>query len=145
MLPSSFDEAATERFLEKLEELRPIAKRRKPVAILGNRIRPGTRAADRLEAFFVEIGHPVIARLRDSQAYVEAAGSGPGLLILDGLMGVDARVDNRTATELVGTGDLLQADIRRPDDLLRRTDTWRALYPTRFALLDEEFADRMRP
>jgi chromosome partitioning protein len=79
VLPSFFDEAATERFLEKLEELRPIAKRRKPVAIVGNRIRPGTRAAERLEAFFVEIGHPVVARLRDSQAYVEAAGSGLGI------------------------------------------------------------------
>lgn len=81
----------------------------------------------------------------DLAPWFEAAGSGPGLLILDGLMGVDARVDNRTATELVGTGDLLQPDIRRPDDLLQRTDTWRALYPTRFALLDAEFADRMRP
>jgi len=81
----------------------------------------------------------------DLGPWFEAAGSGPGLLILDGLMGVDARVDNRTATELVGTGDLLQPDIRRPDDLLRRTDTWRALSPTRFALLDAEFADRMRP
>jgi chromosome partitioning protein len=76
VLPSAFDEAATERFLARLEELRPIAKRRKPVAIVGNRVRSGTRSADRLEAFFAAIGHPVIARLRDSQAYVEAAGSG---------------------------------------------------------------------
>jgi chromosome partitioning protein len=76
VLPSAFDEAATERFLERLEELRPIAKRRKPVAILGNRVRPGTRSAERLEEFFASIGHPVIARLRDSQAYVEAAGNG---------------------------------------------------------------------
>jgi chromosome partitioning protein len=76
VLPSAFDEAATERFLEKLEELRPIAKRRKPVAIIANRIRPGTRAADRLEAFFTSLGRPVLARLRDSQAYVEAAASG---------------------------------------------------------------------
>jgi chromosome partitioning protein len=79
VLPSAFDEAATERFLDRLEELRPIAKRRKPVAILGNRVRTGTRSADRLEAFFASIGHPVIARLRDSQAYVEAAGSGLGI------------------------------------------------------------------
>jgi chromosome partitioning protein len=76
VLPSAFDEAATERFLERLEELRPIAKRRKPVAIIGNRVRPGTHSADRLEQFFTAIGHPVIARLRDSQAYVEAARSG---------------------------------------------------------------------
>jgi chromosome partitioning protein len=79
VLPSAFDEAATERFLERLEELRPIAKRRKPVAIVGNRIRPGTRAAERLDAFLASIGHPVVTRLRDSQAYVEAAACGLSL------------------------------------------------------------------
>jgi CRP/FNR family cyclic AMP-dependent transcriptional regulator len=81
----------------------------------------------------------------DLAPWFVAVGTGPGLLIIDGLMGVDARVDNRTATELVGSGDLLQPDSGRTDDLLERTDTWRALSPTRFALLDGEFADRMRP
>jgi CRP/FNR family transcriptional regulator, cyclic AMP receptor protein len=81
----------------------------------------------------------------DLAPWFAAVGSGPGLLILDGLIGVDARVDNRTATELVGAGDLLQPDSGRADDLLERTDTWRALSPTRFALLDGEFAERMRP
>ena len=81
----------------------------------------------------------------DLGPWLVAVGSGPGLLILDGLMGVDARVDNRTATELVGCGDLLQPDTGRTDELLQRTDTWRALCPTRFALLDREFAERMRP
>lgn len=76
VLPSAFDEAATERFLKRLDELRPIAKGRKPVAILGNRIRAGTLSGERLESFFKTLGHDVIARLRDSQAYVDAARTG---------------------------------------------------------------------
>lgn len=103
------------------------------------RMRVAARQLATVKVLDAEVGECHLA------PWFEAAGSGPGLLILDGLMGVEARVDNRTATELVGTGDLLQPDIRRPDDLLPRTDTWRALCPTRFALLDGEFADRMRP
>jgi CRP-like cAMP-binding protein len=80
----------------------------------------------------------------DLAAWFAAVRGGLGLLILDGLIAADTRVGNRTATELLGPGDLLQ---RGPpaDELLERTHSWRALCPTRFALLDVEFAERVRP
>jgi len=81
----------------------------------------------------------------DLSAWFEAVGSGLGLLVLDGLIAIDARVGNRTATELVGPGDLLQPGRPLAEDLLERTDSWRALSATRFALLDAEFAERVRP
>ncbi len=77
--------------------------------------------------------------------WFEAVGQGPGLLILDGLIAVETRVGDRTAMELIGAGDLLQPPAPRADDLIERIDAWRALCPTRLALLDDEFGDRVRP
>ena len=82
----------------------------------------------------------------DLSAWFEAVGRrGFGLLLLDGLIAIDARVGNRTATELVGPGDLLQPSRPLAEDLLERSDSFRALSATRFALLDGEFAERVRP
>jgi CRP-like cAMP-binding protein len=81
----------------------------------------------------------------DLSHWLDAVDCGPGLLVLDGLVAIDVRVGNRTATELVGTGDLLQPACPLDENLLERSDAFRALSPTRFALLDREFAERVRP
>jgi CRP/FNR family cyclic AMP-dependent transcriptional regulator len=81
----------------------------------------------------------------DLDAWFDTAGHGPGLLILDGVVAFETRTGNRSAAELVGTGDLLQAPDLLADDLLERTCTWHVLRPSRLALLDGEFADRVRP
>ena len=81
----------------------------------------------------------------DLSAWFQAVGSGLGLLLLDGLVAIEARVGSRTATELIGPGDLLQPTRPLADDLLERSESYRALCPTRFALLDAEFAERVRP
>ena len=41
-----------------------------------------------------------------------------GLLILEGMLAFEMRVGDRTTTELVGAGDLLQAPTGRGDELL---------------------------
>lgn len=74
-----------------------------------------------------------------------AVGRGPGLLILDGLLAFETRVGDRTACELTGAGDLLQPPFPRAEQLVEPSEAWRALWPTRFALLDHEFAERVRP
>jgi chromosome partitioning protein len=79
VLPSTFDEAATRRFLDRLDRIGAVAKGRKPVAVVGNRVRSGTRAAERLEKFFGEIDRPIVARFRDSQFYADAALKGLSL------------------------------------------------------------------
>lgn len=78
---------------------------------------------------------PALARLR----------SGIGLLILDGLLALETHVGDRTATELLGPGDLIQHPGDPVDAMLERIDSWRLLWPTRFGLLDAEFAERVRP
>lgn len=70
---------------------------------------------------------------------------GLGALILDGLFTVDVHVGGRTATELLGPGDLLAPLPADPERLLERDVSRRALAPSRLAVLDGEFLDRLRP
>lgn len=93
VLPGAFDEQATRRFLDKLDELKPIAKNKKAVAVVGNRLRARTRAADRLDTFLAGVGHEVVTRLRDSQIYAEAAASGLSLFDLKGRRAAEHRAD----------------------------------------------------
>ena len=93
VLPGAFDEQATERFLGKLEELKPIRRNRKAVAVVGNRLRVRTRASDRLDRFLGTVGHEVVARLRDSQAYADAAASGLSLFDQTGARIRELRAD----------------------------------------------------
>lgn len=74
-----------------------------------------------------------------------ALHEGFGLLVLEGLIAFDVAVGDRTATELVGAGDLLTQSSGRADAMLHRRAGWRVLAPTQLALLDAEFAVRVRP
>ena len=80
----------------------------------------------------------------DLSPWFDAAGEGLGLLILDGLVALEIRVGGRTAAELVGPGDLLQPLGPATDHLVMRTCGWRVLRPTRLAVLDGDFAERVR-
>lgn len=76
---------------------------------------------------------------------LDAVRGGFGLLLLEGMLALDTCVDGRTATDLFGTGDLVATDACRDEELLDSSSSWRALLPTRLALLDGEFAIRARP
>jgi hypothetical protein len=81
----------------------------------------------------------------DLTRWFEIARGGMGLLVLEGMLAFEMRVGDRTTTELVGAGDLLQAPAWRVDELLEGLGAWKVLRPTRLALLDAEFAERVRP
>lgn len=93
VLPSAFDEGATQRFLGKLDELKPIRKHRKEVAVVGNRMRPRTRAATELDRFLAEVGHKVVTRVRDSALYAELARSGLSVFDTKGGRAAGLRAD----------------------------------------------------
>jgi len=80
----------------------------------------------------------------DLVPWFEASAQGLGLLIIDGLLALEVRVNGRIAAELVGAGDLLQPLGPAGDQLLVRTCGWRALRPTRLTVLDRDFAERVR-
>ncbi len=79
---------------------------------------------------------PLLAALR----------GGVGLLVIDGIVALDVQVGDRTASELVGAGDLLAQWTKEDDVVLLASETYsRALVTTRIAILDGEFAERIRP
>jgi chromosome partitioning protein len=84
VLASVFDEGSTERFLAKLDELKPIQKGKKGVALVANRLRPRSKAAQRLEAFLGRLGQPIAARLSDRAVYGELATQGLSVFDVDG-------------------------------------------------------------
>jgi len=79
VLPGTFDEDATARFLDRLAKVKAVRKNKRVVAVVGNRLRPGTRASDQLDRFFAGLGFPVVARLRDTQLYPAVAARGASL------------------------------------------------------------------
>lgn len=76
LAPSLFDILATRRFLDEMLEEKAWRKQRVEIAVVGMRVDARTRAAAELERFLLDTGLPVIAHLRDTQNYVQAAAHG---------------------------------------------------------------------
>lgn len=79
---SIFDILATRDFLLQLAEEKAVRKHEAFVAIVAMRIDARTRAAGELERFLADTGLPVIAHLRDTQNYVQAAAHGASIFDL---------------------------------------------------------------
>lgn len=80
VLPSSFDLDATLPFLELLHGIGRIKRGKLPVALVGNRLKPWTNASQEALAYLsANAPFPVVAQLRDSQAYVLLAALGKGI------------------------------------------------------------------
>jgi chromosome partitioning protein len=80
VLPSHFDLDATLDFLTVLRGIPRVKRGKLPVALVGNRLKPWTNAS---QAAIAELGErapfPVVAELRDSQAYVLLTALGKGI------------------------------------------------------------------
>ena len=79
IVPSSFDFAATQNFLNELLQEKSIRKGKAFVAIVGMRVDARTRAAEKLDEFLAPIDLPVLTHLRDTQNYVTAAFEGKSI------------------------------------------------------------------
>lgn len=79
-LPSTFDLDATLAFLQHLQEIPRIKRGKLPVAVVGNRLKPWTRASqDAMDELASHSPFPLVAQLRDSQAYVLLTALGKGI------------------------------------------------------------------
>lgn len=76
--------------------------------------------------------------------WLATTAQGPGVLILDGMLCVTVCAGDRVAAELIGAGDLVPSISHEHDEMLSCQVSWRALTPTRLALLDGAFARRVR-
>ena len=107
--------------------------------VLDVRMRMVARSAATAVIFDADVGD-----LRLSE-HLASASPGPGVLVLDGVLSVNVQVGDRIAAELLGPGDLVEPGQHEAEDLLACATEWRGLTPTRFALLDGDFAQRVRP
>jgi chromosome partitioning protein len=80
VLPSSFDLDATLAFTEELRSINRIHRGKLPVALVANRLKAWTHASqDAVTQLAEESPFPVVAQLRDSQAYVLLTALGKGI------------------------------------------------------------------
>lgn len=80
--PSTFDIQASRDFLEVLHHEKVVRKGKIFIGVVGMRMDPRTRAALTLEQFLKGLDLPVLAYLRETQAYVNAAFEGKTLFDL---------------------------------------------------------------
>jgi chromosome partitioning protein len=79
VLPSSIDIHAASRCIADLLLVAKIDRRDRKLAVVANRTRQNTRSFDKLMRFLDSLGIPIIAVLRDSQSFVQAAEAGIGI------------------------------------------------------------------
>ncbi len=76
VLPSVIDLEASASFLADLAELKAVKKGKLPVALVANRLKPWTNSSQIAVDAMRQLPFPLVAQLRDSQAYVLMAGLG---------------------------------------------------------------------
>ncbi|MBS7457376.1 ParA family protein [Coralloluteibacterium stylophorae] len=76
VLPSMIDVEATVPFLDSLAAHPRVRSGQLPVGLVANRLRPHTRASQDALGWLAQWPYPVVAELRDSQAYVLLVGLG---------------------------------------------------------------------
>jgi len=79
VMPSRIDIHAVAHFIGDLLVAGKVRQQRKPVGIVANRIKQNTRVYRELERFLNRLEIPLIARLRDTQNYIQAADIGCGI------------------------------------------------------------------
>jgi len=80
--PSLFDLNASRDFLKILADEKNIRKGKCEIGVVGMRMNPRTRAANLLENFLADSALPILAYLRETQVYVNAAFEGKSLFDL---------------------------------------------------------------
>lgn len=79
VLPSMLDMEATVTFLDTLAQHPRVRRGQLRVGLVGNRLKPWTNASQQAVDLFQAWPYPLVAQLRDSQAYVMLVGLGKSL------------------------------------------------------------------
>jgi chromosome partitioning protein len=79
MVPSGIDTRATSTFLSELAQAAPVRSGSVRVGLVANRVKARTIASRQLPEFAAALPFPLVASLRDTQAYVLAGALGRGV------------------------------------------------------------------
>jgi chromosome partitioning protein len=80
--PSLFDLGASQDFIKELVEEKKVRGSHCHIGVVGMRMEPRTRAAQALEYYISNLDLPVLAHLRETQVYVNAAFEGKSVFDL---------------------------------------------------------------
>lgn len=80
--PSLFDLHASQDFLQSLSQAKRVANNKCHIGVIGMRMEMRTKAAWALEHFLATLDLPILAYLRETQVYVNAAFEGKSLFDL---------------------------------------------------------------
>lgn len=80
--PSLFDLHASSEFLHRLVQEKRVSSNKYPIGVIGMRMEMRTKAAWALEHFLTALELPILAYLRETQVYVNAAFEGKSLFDL---------------------------------------------------------------
>jgi len=81
--PSTIDIHATANFVRDLLVLGKLRSRNIRLGVVANRVRRGSPVYQPLERFLSSLGLPFLARLADSEVFIQAAESGVGIFEMD--------------------------------------------------------------
>jgi chromosome partitioning protein len=79
VLPSILDEDGTRRYLDQIDDLKPVRKGKRRIGFVANRVRLRSHASTRLNAFLAAHDFPTVASLRETGLYTDAALRGLGI------------------------------------------------------------------
>ncbi len=79
VLPSDIDIRASARFIGELLLCPAMRKKRRPIAVIANRVKQQTKAWERLQKFLLSLNIPFVGALRDTQNYVKLYGESIGV------------------------------------------------------------------
>lgn len=79
VIPSAIDIRAATRFIKDVLLSQAYRNKRKPIAVVANRVKKNTLIYKKLELFLNSLNIPFIASFRDTQNYVRASEHGLGL------------------------------------------------------------------
>jgi len=100
--PSVLDLEASARFLETLARHARVRKGKLPVALVGNRLKPHTTASQQALEQLRGWPFPLVAQVRDSQAYVVLTGLGKSLFDYSSAQVREHQADWRPMLEWLG-------------------------------------------
>lgn len=80
VLPSEIDIRASARFIGELLLSQEMRHKRRPIAVIANRVKQQANAWERLQKFLLSLNIPFPATLRDTQNYVNAYTEGRGIV-----------------------------------------------------------------
>src|SRR5262245_19657140 len=93
--PSTIDIHATANFVRDLLVLGKLRSRNIRLGVVANRVRRGSPVYQPLERFLNSLGLPFLARLADSEGFLQAAESGVGIFEMDPLASAAEREHGR--------------------------------------------------